>query len=146
MIVREMSEEDLAEVAVIEQESFSLPWKEEDFRKAINNADNQYLVAELNHKVIGYCGYWEITDEGDIYNVAVDKEHRGQKIGYHMLKALIQVALCRGITSLTLEVRSSNVVARRLYESLGFQQEGIRKGFYAKPKDDAVIMWLKPIQ
>lgn len=59
---------------------------------------------------------------------------------------LIKVAFDRGITSLTLEVRSSNEAALRLYESLGFIREGIRKDFYSKPKEDAVIMWLKRIQ
>jgi ribosomal-protein-alanine N-acetyltransferase len=63
-----------------------------------------------------------------------------------MLKALIEKGLARGITSFTLEVRSSNEPAIRLYESLGFERAGIRKDFYTKPKEDAVIMWLNTIQ
>lgn len=146
MIIREMSEEDLPEVCEIETETFSEPWREEDFKSAIGDPANHYLVAELEGRVTGYCGYWGIAGEGDIFNVAVRKENRNQKIGHQMMSALVKDAISRGITSLTLEVRSSNAAALRLYESLGFKSEGIRRGFYSKPKEDAVIMWLNLIQ
>ncbi len=146
MIIREMTEGDLTEVCEIEESTFSEPWSEEALRKALLNENNSYLITEINHKVVGYCGYWGIAGEGDIYNVAVKKEYRGQHIGYQMLSALLKRAQARGITSLTLEVRISNEAALRLYESLGFVRSGVRKDFYTKPKEDAVIMWLKPIQ
>jgi len=146
MIIRNMTKEDLPQICTIEKETFTQPWSEEDFRNAMNNDRNCYLVAEAEQGIVGYCGYWGIVGEGDIYNVAVKKEHRGQRIGYHMLFTLINEAKSRGITSLTLEVRSSNTPAICLYESLGFEQAGIRKDFYSKPKEDAVIMWLNSIQ
>jgi ribosomal-protein-alanine N-acetyltransferase len=146
MDIRKMTEADLPEVCAIELATFAEPWSEEDFHSAINTADNVYLVAEIEGRIVGYCGFWGIAGEGDIYNVAVLKEYRKQRIGFHMLTALLQEAMNRGITSLTLEVRISNLAAIHLYELLGFKQEGIRKDFYSKPKEDAVIMWLKPIQ
>ena len=146
MVVRKMTEADLAEVTKIEFDSFAEPWSEKDFQNSLKDNNNEYLVAEIDGQVIGYCGYWGIAGEGDIFNVAVRKENRGQKTGYLMLCELIKLAKSRGIASLTLEVRSSNESAIRLYHSLGFEQTAIRKDFYTKPKEDAVIMWLYGIQ
>ena len=146
IIIRGMVENDVSEVCFIERESFSTPWSEEDFRSSLREENNEYLVAEVDHKIAGYCGYWGIAGEGYIYNVAVKKEIRGNRIGYQMLKRLLENSGSRGIASFTLEVRTSNQPAIRLYESLGFERAGIRKDFYSKPKEDAVIMWLKMIQ
>lgn len=146
MTIRKMKPEDLPEVCAIEQETFSDPWSEEDFKSSLREANNDYLVVELGGKIAGYCGYWGIAGEGYIYNVAVRKEFRRQRIGYQMLKTLLEESSGRGITSFTLEVRYSNEAAIRLYESLGFTRAGVRKDFYTKPKEDAVIMWLNPIQ
>lgn len=146
MDIREMTEADLPEVCAIEEETFSEPWSEEDFYKGISDPNNEYLVVEIKGEIVGYCGYWGIAGEGYIYNVAVKKEYRGRHIGFLMLKALLSQSHSRGITSFTLEVRCSNEAAIRLYDSLGFERVGVRKDFYTKPQEDAVIMWLKPIQ
>ena len=141
-----MTEKDLPQVCAIEQETFSDPWSEEDFRDSMNEPNNGYLVAEHDGIIAGYCGYWGIAGEGYIYNVAVKKEFRRHKIGYQLLYTLLEQSKSRGIASFTLEVRASNTAAIRLYQSLGFEDAGTRRDFYTKPKEDAVIMWLKPIQ
>lgn len=146
MLIRQMTEVDLPQVCAIELETFSDPWSEEDFRSSIKEANNGYLIAEMDGTIAGYCGYWGIVGEGYIYNVAVKKEFRRHKIGYQMLKTLLEESKARGITSFTLEVRTSNEPAIKLYESLNFERAGIRKDFYSKPKEDAVIMWLNLIQ
>jgi len=146
MIIREMVESDLPDICLIEREIFSDPWSEEDFHNSFTAQNNGYLVAEVTGRIVGYCGYWGIVGEGYIYNVAVKKEFRKHQIGYLMLKEMIKQASDRGITAFTLEVRCSNEAAIRLYERLGFERAGLRKDFYSKPKEDAVIMWLKPIQ
>lgn len=146
MLIRNMTETDLSEVCAIEQVTFSDPWSEGDFRSSLQEKNNGYLVAEIDQKIVGYCGYWGIVGEGYIYNVAVKKEYRNQRIGYRMLENLIDTSKSKGIVSFTLEVRSSNEAAIHLYETLGFEATGIRKDFYSKPNEDAVIMWLKPIQ
>ena len=146
MQIRKMTMEDLQQVCAIENETFSDPWSEEDFRNSLQEANNAYLLAELDGVIAGYCGYWGIAGEGYIYNVAVKQEFRRQGLGYQMLKTLIDESADRGITSFTLEVRASNEPAIRLYESLGFESAGLRKDFYRKPKEDAVIMWVKRIQ
>jgi ribosomal-protein-alanine N-acetyltransferase len=146
MIIREMTESDLDQICRIEQASFSEPWNREDFFDSMKNINNRYLVADIEGEIAGYCGYWGIAGEGCIYNIAVKEEYRGQRIGYQLLSELIRQGYQMGITAFTLEVRQSNTAALSLYERLGFEGTGIRKDFYSKPKEDAVIMWLKPIQ
>lgn len=141
-----MEESDLIQVCAIEQSIFSEPWKEEDFRKALQDSNNGYLVAVHQESIAGYCGYWGAAPEAYIYNVAVKKEFRRQHTGYQMLKRLMADALDKGIHTFTLEVRCSNTAAMHLYEQLGFTHAGIRKNFYTKPTEDAVIMWRRPIQ
>lgn len=146
MIIRNMTQEDLSIVCAIERGAFSQPWSEEDFRTSLEDEKNDYLVAEVDGVVVGYCGCWGVADEAAIYNVAVDKKYRRQQIGRLLLQELIEQSAKRGTTAFTLEVRSSNEPAIRLYQSLGFECEGIRKDFYSKPKEDAIIMWLRLIQ
>lgn len=146
MLIRKMTQDDLHQVCAIERDSFSEPWSEDDFSSSLQNANNYYLVVEIDGEIAAYCGYWGIAGEGYIYNVAVKSEYRRKHIGYKMLKALLDEAAGRGINALTLEVRYSNKAAIALYESLGFRKAGIRKNFYSKPREDAVIMWLEPIQ
>jgi ribosomal-protein-alanine N-acetyltransferase len=146
MEIRKMTEADLSEVIDIEQDTFSDPWREQDFRDALLDERNEYLVAVCDGRIAGYCGCWGIAGEGNIYNVAVKKEYRRQHIGKALLETLIQQLIERGITSFTLEVRASNEPAIRLYRSLGFEAVGLRPDFYTKPKEDAVIMWLNQIQ
>lgn len=146
MVIRRMEEADLAQVCSIEREIFSEPWSEDDFTQALKDANNGYLVAEVEGRIAGYCGYWGIPPEGYIYNVAVQGEYRRKQIGYRLLGRLVEMAKENGIEALTLEVRYSNTAAIRLYKRMGFEEVGIRKDFYSKPTEDAVIMWLKPIQ
>ena len=146
MLIRETTEADLDQICLIEQKAFSEPWSRRDFSDSMKDLNNRYLVADIDGEIAGYCGYWGIAGEGCIYNIAVKKEHRGYGVGYRLLTELIRQGCAAGITAFTLEVRQSNTAALRLYESLGFKAAGIRRDFYSKPKEDAVIMWLKVIQ
>ena len=83
-----------------------------------------------------------IAGEGDISNVAVYEKYRNNSIATQLLTKLLELGTEQyGILAFTLEVRSQNAAALRLYEKLGFLSEGIRPNFYERPKDDAVIMW-----
>lgn len=85
----------------------------------------------------------DIAGEGDISNVAVAESYRRQGIARALLEALIRFGRQQGITAFTLEVRQHNEAALGLYEGLGFVSAGVRPNFYDKPKDNAVIMWLR---
>lgn len=144
MIVRLMEEKDLDTVCMLEESAFSMPWKKKDFQDMIVNEDAMYLVAEEEEtgRIAGCCGVRNIVGEGDISNVVVREDMRNRGVGKEMLSALLREAEKRyGISEFTLEVRVSNEPAIALYESLGFKNEGIRRKFYEKPVEDAMIMW-----
>ena len=143
MNIRKMEERHIRDVVAIEEETFSSPWSEESFVQESKRENNIYVVVEENEKVIGYCGLWGIAGEGQITNVAVSKDHRKRGIGKQMLTRLIEIGVEQGLEAFTLEVREGNKGALHLYESLGFYSAGLRKNFYSKPTENAVIMWLQ---
>lgn len=141
MIVRQMELDDISQVAEIEKNTFSIPWSEASFRDTLSREDTLYLVAEEQGEILGYCGFWQSLDEGEIPNVAVKGGYRRRGVGEALLKALFLQGAERGITAFTLEVRAGNAAALLLYEKLGFRAVGMRPDFYRKPVEDAVIMW-----
>ena len=141
-MLRPMTMADLADVCEIEEQCFSVPWSRESMEKElIGNDQAHYLVVEIDEKVVGYAGFWQVLDEGHIMNIAVAPEVRGQGLGEELMRAMLQQGAQLGIIYWTLEVRVSNVAAIKLYEKVGFTSAGIRPGYYEKPKEDANIMW-----
>ena len=126
----------------IETLCFSDPWSRQSFyNEFTENPGAFYVLAEAEGRAAGYAGLWMIGDEGHITNVAVRPECRGRGIGSALLDALIGQTRENGIRHWTLEVRTGNAAARALYEKHGFTAEGIRKKYYKKEKEDALIMW-----
>ncbi|MCI5700445.1 MAG: ribosomal protein S18-alanine N-acetyltransferase [Lachnospiraceae bacterium] len=140
MTIREMTFEDLDQVMIIERENFSVPWTEEGFFTYLLRMDALFLVAEEADRVLGYCGVIMAADEGDITNVSVKKDCQGRGIGSALVTELIQRTGQAGINTLFLEVRAGNRTALSLYEKMGFEHMGIRKGYYTNPTEDAVTM------
>lgn len=145
--IRRMQTEDAGKVSELEAANFSQPWKRSDFEKAAQDKDVLYLLAERDagqeeeKKVIGCCGVRNICGEGEITNVSVDSANRREGVAKKLLSQLLEEGAAMGIKAFTLEVRSGNTAAVRLYESLGFVTEGVRPKFYTMPEEDALIMW-----
>ncbi len=142
--IRNMKTEDLEQVCQIENSSFSVPWSYKSFEESLANPNVCYVVAcpeDNPQQIVGYCGAYLIGDEADINQVAVVESHRGHGIGKQMLGELLHILQEKNIFAITLEVRKSNAAAISLYERLGFITEGVRKNFYEKPTEDALIMW-----
>jgi len=139
--IREMTDVDVDSVCQIEQETFSMPWRRQDFLDMIERDSLLYLVAEFDNIIIGGCGLRIIVGDGEITNVAIRQDYRNRGYGSLLLRELISKGREMGVTAFTLEVRCSNFSAIHIYEKLGFITEGIRKDFYEKPCEDAVIMW-----
>lgn len=118
-----------------------MPWSEAALAAMTDREDSLYVVAELNGEVVGLCGVINACGDGDVGNVSVRGDLRGQGIGEAMLSELLELGRNIGIVNYTLEVRAGNQAAIALYEKLGFAGEGIRPGFYEKPTEDALIMW-----
>lgn len=143
IVFREMKEEDIDQVLVIEHASFSTPWSKEAFYNELHkNRFALYLVLEDQGKVVGYCGTWIVIDEAHITNVAMLPEYRGKGLGEAIMKKLIEVAKEKGVITMTLEVRVSNHVAQSLYRKLGFQDGGLRKNYYTDNQEDGLVMWV----
>ena len=140
--VREMQLADLDGVMEIEGQSFPTPWSRRAFWSELTqNIYAHYIVVRIDGVLVGYGGMWVILDEAHVTNVAVHPEYRRLGIGRRIMNELMDRARSRGATRMTLEVRRSNTGAQRLYEELGFVAKGIRKGYYADLKEDAIIMW-----
>lgn len=134
-----MSREHLSEVASIEEMSFSLPWSLESLELMLTEQASA-LVALEDGRVLGYVGMMCVLDEGQIINVAVHPDARRRGVGRSLMQAAEAYAKERGIVFLSLEVRESNFAARSLYSSLGWEEQGIRKGFYSHPVENACVM------
>lgn len=139
--IREMQAADVEAASRIESEAFSMPWSARDFLEMVEADYAYYYVAELDGKIAGCCGIRNMAGEGEITNVVVAASYRKQGIGRKMMEYMLERAEENGMGDCTLEVRVSNQPAIRLYESLGFKSEGVRPGFYEKPREDALIMW-----
>ena len=141
LLVEAMNTEDLAEVQRIEQASFTTPWPENAYRSELmTNRLASYLVARVDGRIVGYGGMWLMVDEAHITTFAVHPAWRRQRIGERLLLAFLDLARDRHAREATLEVRLSNVAARRLYEKYGFRPVGLRPRYYSDNNEDALIM------
>lgn len=141
LIIRNLRQEDIEPLSMIEAASFSMPWSPKDFEDLLSRSYCTYLVAEIDGEVVGSCGMTNICKEGNIDNVVVAEAYRGRGIAQLLLQELIALGEEEGAEAFTLEVRVSNAAAIHVYEKLGFVSEGIRPRFYEKPVEDAMIMW-----
>ena len=140
--VREMTAEDIEDAALLEKTNLGKEaWTRKQLIDALTRDDTIYLVAVKAGRIVGLCGVQNISGEGEITNVSVARDCRGEGIGYKMVKQLLERGAGIGIKDYTLEVRAANEPAIHLYERLGFVSEGVRPNFYDEPKDDAVIYW-----
>ncbi len=137
----------IPDVLKVERVSFLTPWSDHAFTyEILYNELSYYTVALLDDVVVGYAGMWMILDEAHVTNVAVAPTHRNRKIGRLLMQQLMNKAAQNGINRMTLEVRPSNAYARRLYQSLGFKELGVRKNYYTDTNEDAIIMWKENLQ
>jgi ribosomal-protein-alanine N-acetyltransferase len=136
-----MKVDDLAEVQVIERESFTTPWPPHAYRQELeNNRLAHYIVARRGEVIVGFAGIWLLVDEAHVTTFATRRSWRRQGIGERLLLALLDLARTRGAHEATLEVRPSNMPARRLYEKYGFKVVGVRPRYYSDDNEDALIM------
>ncbi len=144
IILRPMWQEDLPAVLEIERQSFGQPWSRAFFEKELATPFARLTVAVDTDagSVVGYTCRWRVADEVHLLNAAVHPDRRGLGHGRQLVAAVTAEAAASGARVVFLEVRSGNVVARRLYRTLGFRDLGIRRGYYG-PGQDAIVMELR---
>ena len=138
--IEPMTEADLDEVVAIEEASFVRPWTRRSFQEELTrNSLATYLVAKREGRVVGYGGIWVILDEAHLTTLAVAPDCRQRGIGSRLLTALMEKAVQAGSRCISLEVRPSNLAARKLYGKYCFRVEGVRKKYH--DDEDGLIMF-----
>jgi ribosomal-protein-alanine N-acetyltransferase len=137
--------DDLEEIMAIERDSFASPWSDEMFAKEIANPISLIFVVRQfsvgKKDIVGYIVCWLVVDELHIQRVAVRSDRRKKGIASFLMHEAMEYSAKTNISRATLEVRSSNLAAIKLYEKFGFSAKGIRPGYYTDPTEDALIMW-----
>jgi ribosomal-protein-alanine N-acetyltransferase len=143
VLIRPMMELDLPEVAAIEQKSYAFPWSENIFRDCLR-VGYTCRALDLAGQIIGYGVMSLGAGEAHILNLCIREEFRIVGFGRRLLEHMLERAAASGISEAFLEVRPSNLAAIRLYQRLGFEQIGIRRGYYQAPdgREDAIVLKL----
>lgn len=138
--LRDMLEQDISQVMEVERAVYDFPWREQIFHDCIN-ADYVCKVYELGFELLGYGIASVGASECHILNVCIYPNLQRRGLGTGLLQSLIQECQRRGTRMIFLEVRASNISAQALYFKIGFNQIGIRSGYYPanKGREDALV-------
>ena len=143
---RKLSTRDLNEIERIERLSYPTPWSRSMFASEFAKGSSLCLGAyeEGGGPLRGYLIVSRYIDAWHVMNLAVDPARRRRGIARRLLEHVFELTADDGRRGYTLEVRVSNTEAIRLYERLGFQPRGVRRGYYTDNREDALIMWRDP--
>jgi ribosomal-protein-alanine N-acetyltransferase len=146
--VRRLTLGDLKEIEGIEQASYPTPWSRSMFAGELAKPSSISLGAfdETTQRLVGYLIISRYVDAWHVMNVAVTPEYRRHGVATLLLEELFRLTEGDSRRGYTLEVRVSNASAIALYERLGFQATGVRRGYYTDNREDALIMWKDPIR
>jgi ribosomal-protein-alanine N-acetyltransferase len=140
--VQPMKRRHVRSVVRIEQQVYPRPWSSSLFHSELAmRSTRAYFVARVGRDVVGYAGLMMTLDDGHVTTIAVDPRWHRHKIGTRLLAVLAREAIDRGASSLTLEVRMSNLGAQDLYRRFGFGPVGVRKNYYQEVNEDALVLW-----
>jgi ribosomal-protein-alanine N-acetyltransferase len=142
--LRRLETHDLDAVETIERESYPTPWSRSMFDAELRKPSSLALGAFTADELLGYAFVSRYVDAWHVMNVAVANAYRRRGIASALLERLFDVTATDPKRGYTLEVRVSNTGAIRLYEQLGFEARGVRRGYYTDNREDALIMWREP--
>jgi ribosomal-protein-alanine N-acetyltransferase len=143
--LRAIESEDLQRVEEIEREAYPTPWSRSMFVAELAKPSSFCLGAYTSENgLAGYLIVSRYVDAWHVMNIAVANEFRRRGIASALLQRLFAVTVDDAQRGYTLEVRVSNAEAIRLYERLGFEARGVRRGYYTDNREDALIMWREP--
>jgi len=151
VVLRPMTEADVAAVRALDDLVQPSPWSEEFLRSQLTDAgSHRLLVAEGPcGSIVGHAALVVVADQGHVTSIAVDPAHQRAGIGSRLLAALCREAVDRGLVAMTLEVRVDNEPAIALYRRFGFAPAGVRPGYYADPDGsttDALVLWVHDVE
>ena len=142
--VRPLELADLGAIEVIEQVAYPTPWSRSMFASELAKPTSICLGAFDGADLVGYIINSRYVDAWHVMNVAVDPAHQRRGVATRLLERLFELTADDERRGYTLEVRVSNEAAIHLYETLGFDKRGVRRGYYTDNREDALIMWRDP--
>jgi len=142
--IRELEPGDLGAIDAIEKRAYPTPWSRSMFASELAKPTSICLGAFEGDELVGYVINSRYVDAWHVMNVAVDPDRHRRGIATALLQRLFELTRDDERRGYTLEVRVSNAGAIRLYEQLGFEPRGIRRGYYTDNREDALIMWRDP--
>jgi ribosomal-protein-alanine N-acetyltransferase len=142
------SRADIDAILAIEEASFTNPWTREMYAAELENRGVSFffLARDADGGAIGFCSFWHVLDELHINNLAVAPPYRRQGVASALLTRVLEEGLRSGARSALLEVRASNQAALQLYQRFGFTVIGVRRGYYTKPAEDALVLQRRPLE
>jgi len=145
IVLAPMRRRHLRAVLQIEERTSTTPWSLGLFLAECRREERLYLVALDGATVVGYAGMLFVAGEGHVTTIAVDPDRHGERIGTRLLLGLMRGAIERDTGAITLEVRAGNDAALALYRRFGFAPAGVRKDYYSRPVEDALVLWLHDV-
>ncbi len=140
--IRLAERRDIPDLLSIEVAQFPEPWTRTMLIDEISNlATRRYTVAVEDEKIVGYLGVMYVIDELHVNTIGILPGHEGQGIATSLMNEAWGVAKGRGVQRATLEVAVSNTRAQELYFRFGFSPVGVRKNYYERTNEDALILW-----
>jgi len=139
--IRALEAADLGAIEEIEQRAYPTPWSRSMFASELAKPTSICLGAFDGEELVGYVINSRYVDAWHIMNVAVTPDHQRRGVASRLLERLFELTRDDERRGYTLEVRVSNDGAIELYERLGFEPRGIRRGYYTDNREDALIMW-----
>jgi len=138
----------IPEILEIEKALFPTPWTQGMFEQELlagssSEGPGSYTVVAVEAgRVLGYTVAWFVDEGVHLMNIAVRKDCQRRGVGRRLIRHLIRAARSAGKVVIILEVRTSNTGAQAFYESFGFAKFGVRRGYYADSREDAILMAL----
>ena len=140
MDILKVSHSDLDKILEIENESFIKPFKKENFLYELNeNPFSRFYKLVINNEIIGFLLLYVTFDSSSIVQIAIKKDKRNQGFAGFLLRNVEKLLIKEEVSFITLEVRVSNIPARKLYKKLGYEEINIKKGYY-EDGEDAIYM------
>ena len=141
LYIRALELDDLGDIEEIEQRAYPTPWSRSMFASELAKPTSICLGAFEGQDLVGYVINSRYVDAWHVMNLAVTESYRRRGVARTLLDELFEVTAADERRGYTLEVRVSNEEAINLYEKLGFESRGVRRGYYTDNREDALIMW-----